>query len=51
MPCVYGMEGWPCPNWGGLQGHWYEGEPVPRMCILNALPVNYGISVVWDRDP
>ena len=50
MPCVYGKEGWPCPNCGGLGGHWYEGEPVPRMCIPNVLPINYRMSVPWERD-
>ena len=50
MPCVYGIEGWPCTNCGGLGGHWYEGEPVPRTCIPNALPIDYGMSVPWGRD-
>ena len=50
MPCMYGIEGWPCANCGGLGGHWYEGEPVPGTCILNALPVNYGMSVPWGWD-
>ena len=45
LPYVYSTEGWPCANCGGLAGLWYEGEPVPGMCIPNALPVNYGVSL------
>ena len=47
---MYGIEGWPCPNCGGLGGHWYGEEPVPGSCILNALPIEYGMSVAWNRD-
>ena len=50
MPCLHGESGWPCPNCRGLGGHWYEGEPVPRECVTSTLPVDYGISVPWDRD-
>ena len=27
------------------------GEPVPRECITSTLPIDYGMSVPWDRDP
>ena len=47
---MYGTEGWPCANCGGLAGHWYEGELVPGTCVLNALPVNYGVILPWGRD-
>ena len=47
---MYGIEGWPYPNCGGLGGHWYKEEPVPGSCILNALPINYGMTVAWDRE-
>ena len=50
MPCVYGIEGWPCASCGGLGGHWYEGELVPGTCIPNALPNNYGVPLPWGRD-
>ena len=48
---MQGKSGWPCPNCGGLGGHWYEGEPVPGECIISALPINYGMSAPWDQDP
>ena len=47
---MYGTEGWPCLNCGGLGGHWYEGEPVPGTCVPSGLPVNLGepLPYVWD---
>ena len=31
-------------------GHWYKGDPVPRMFIPNALPVDYGVPLLYGRD-
>ena len=47
---MYGTEGWPCVNCGGLGGHWYEGDAVPGTCVLSALPVNLGVPLSYGRD-
>ena len=44
------MEGWPCANCRSLGGHWYEGEPVPGMCIPNGLPVDLEEPLPFEWD-
>ena len=47
---MHGELGWPCPNFGGLGGHWYTGEPLPGECAMSTLPIDDGESVPWALD-